>query len=62
VSCLSPEVQAIVHNGYKLGEKDYRELYLLRDRFAVDRPDTLLKRVLSTRTVKRWAASSADSD
>ena len=35
VRCLSPAVQVLVHAGYELGEKDYRELELLRDRFGV---------------------------
>src|SRR5919109_611875 len=29
VRCLSPAVQVLVHAGYELGEKDYRELELL---------------------------------
>jgi lincosamide nucleotidyltransferase A/C/D/E len=48
VHCLSPEVQVIVHAGYELGQKDYRELYLLRERFGVEVPDELLERVLAT--------------
>jgi lincosamide nucleotidyltransferase A/C/D/E len=36
VRCLSPEVQVLVHAGYQLTEKDYRELYLLRERFGVE--------------------------
>jgi lincosamide nucleotidyltransferase A/C/D/E len=48
VKCLSPEVQVIVHAGYELTEKDYRELYLLRETFGVDVPDELLKRVAGT--------------
>lgn len=48
VRCLSPEVQVIVHAGYELAEKDYRELYLLRERFDIQLPDELLERVLST--------------
>jgi lincosamide nucleotidyltransferase A/C/D/E len=47
VRCLSPEVQVIVHAGYELTEKDYRELYLLRDRFGVEPPDELLEHVLA---------------
>ena len=31
VRCLSPEVQVLVHAGYELTRKDYRELYLLRE-------------------------------
>jgi lincosamide nucleotidyltransferase A/C/D/E len=47
VRCLTPEVQVRVHAGYELGEKDYRELYLLRERFGVDVPDELLEDVLA---------------
>ncbi|MGH3081359.1 MAG: nucleotidyltransferase domain-containing protein [Gaiellaceae bacterium] len=47
VRCLSPQVQVLVHAGYELTEKDYRELYLLRERFGVDPPDELLERVLA---------------
>jgi lincosamide nucleotidyltransferase A/C/D/E len=36
--CLSPEVQVLVHAGYELGEKDYRELWLLHQRFGVELP------------------------
>jgi lincosamide nucleotidyltransferase A/C/D/E len=46
VRCLSPEVQVLVHAGYELTEKDYRELYLLRERFGVEPPEDLLERVL----------------
>jgi lincosamide nucleotidyltransferase A/C/D/E len=38
VRCLSPEVQVLVHDGYELAEKDYLELRLLRERFAVALP------------------------
>jgi lincosamide nucleotidyltransferase A/C/D/E len=38
VRCLSPEVQVLVHSGYELSAKDYRELDLLRKRFAVEVP------------------------
>jgi lincosamide nucleotidyltransferase A/C/D/E len=38
VLCLSPEVQVLVHDGYELTEKDFRELYLLHERFGVDLP------------------------
>jgi lincosamide nucleotidyltransferase A/C/D/E len=47
VRCLSPEVQVLVHAGYELTEKDYRELYLLRERFGVEPPDELLEHVLA---------------
>lgn len=39
VRCLSPEVQVLVHAGYELTDKDYRELDVLRDRFGVEVPD-----------------------
>ena len=45
VRCLSPEVQVLVHAGYELTDKDYRELYLLRERFGVDLPDKVLEHV-----------------
>ncbi|MGH3032578.1 MAG: nucleotidyltransferase domain-containing protein [Gaiellaceae bacterium] len=47
VRCLSPEVQVIVHAGYELTDKDYRELHLLRERFGVEPPDELRERVLA---------------
>ena len=47
VRCLSPEVQVLVHAGYELTEKDYRELYLLRERFGVEPPEDLLERLLA---------------
>jgi lincosamide nucleotidyltransferase A/C/D/E len=45
VRCLSPEVQVLVHAGYQLTEKDYRELYFLRERFGVELPEHLLEAV-----------------
>ncbi len=47
VRCLSPEVQVMVHAGHELTEKDYRELYLLRERFGVEPPRALLEKVLA---------------
>jgi hypothetical protein len=47
VRCLSPEVQVLVHAGYELTDKDYRELYLLRERFGVELPRALLVKVLA---------------
>jgi lincosamide nucleotidyltransferase A/C/D/E len=38
VRCLSPEVQVLVHDGFELEEKDYRELFLLHERFGVELP------------------------
>jgi lincosamide nucleotidyltransferase A/C/D/E len=48
VRCLSPEVQVLVHAGYELTQKDYRELYLLREQFGVELPAALLEKVLAT--------------
>jgi lincosamide nucleotidyltransferase A/C/D/E len=45
VRCLTPEVQVLVHAGYELGDKDYLELRLLRERFGVELPDDVLERV-----------------
>jgi lincosamide nucleotidyltransferase A/C/D/E len=38
VRCLTAEVQVLVHDGYDLTEKDFRELYLLHERFGVQLP------------------------
>jgi lincosamide nucleotidyltransferase A/C/D/E len=43
--CLSAEVQVLVHDGYELTEKDYRELFLLHERFAVEAPEKYEDRV-----------------
>ena len=48
VRCLTPEVQVLVHDGYELGEKDYRELRLLRDRFGMELPEAIAAHLLST--------------
>ncbi len=45
VRCLTPEVQVLVHAGYELSDKDYLELYLLRERFSVALPGELVERV-----------------
>jgi lincosamide nucleotidyltransferase A/C/D/E len=47
VSCLTPEVQVLVHAGYSLGEKDFRELGLLHERFGVELPPELRERALA---------------
>jgi hypothetical protein len=39
----------LVHAGYELTGKDYRELYLLWERFGVQPPDELLPQVTSAR-------------
>jgi lincosamide nucleotidyltransferase A/C/D/E len=48
VRCLSPEVQVLVHDGYELTEKDYRELRLLHERFGVALPPEVRRRALAT--------------
>ena len=45
VRCLTPEVQVLVHAGYELTDKDFRELYLLRERFGVELPEDLAAHV-----------------
>jgi lincosamide nucleotidyltransferase A/C/D/E len=47
VRCLTPEVQVLVHDGYELTEKDYRELYLLHVRFGVELPAKYAERTLA---------------
>jgi lincosamide nucleotidyltransferase A/C/D/E len=47
VRCLSPEVQVLVHDGYELTDKDYVELYLLRERFGVPLPPKYAQRALA---------------
>jgi lincosamide nucleotidyltransferase A/C/D/E len=48
VRCLSPEVQVLVHDGYELEDKDYRELRLLHERFGVTLPAKARDRALDT--------------
>ena len=45
VRCLTPEVQVLVHAGYELTDKDFRELHLLRERFGVELPEHLAEPV-----------------
>jgi lincosamide nucleotidyltransferase A/C/D/E len=47
VRCLTPEVQVLVHDGYELTDKDYRELYLLHRRFGVALPAEYAERALA---------------
>ena len=49
VRCLSPEVQVLVHAGYELTDKDYRELRLLHERFGVSLPAEVRDRTPATR-------------
>jgi lincosamide nucleotidyltransferase A/C/D/E len=51
VRCLTPEVQVLVHDGYELEEKDFRELRLLGDRFGVELPAAVAARVRAIRDV-----------
>jgi lincosamide nucleotidyltransferase A/C/D/E len=48
VRCLTPEVQVLVHDGYELEEKDYRELFLLHQRFGVALPARYEERALAS--------------
>jgi lincosamide nucleotidyltransferase A/C/D/E len=48
VRCLTPEVQVLVHDGYELGEKDFRELRFLHERFGVELPAKYAARVRSS--------------
>jgi predicted alpha/beta-hydrolase family hydrolase len=45
VRCLTPEVQVLVHDGYELAEKDFRELELLHERFGVALPSGVRERL-----------------
>jgi hypothetical protein len=45
-SAASARGQVLVHAGYGLSE-DYRELYLLRERFRVEPPTALLEDVMA---------------
>ncbi|HLF68572.1 MAG TPA: hypothetical protein VI503_04450 [Gaiellaceae bacterium] len=49
VRCLGPQAQVLVHAGFELAEKDFLELYLLRERFGVELPEELLDRVEQAR-------------
>jgi lincosamide nucleotidyltransferase A/C/D/E len=49
VRCLTPEVQVLVHDGYELGDKDYRELALLHERFGVALPPKYAERARAAR-------------
>lgn len=64
VRCLSPDVQVLVHAGYELAKKDYRELYLLRERFGVELPEDVLEHAMATRSYEpgRREASASTTD
>jgi len=49
VRCLSPEVQVLVHDGYELEAKDFRELWLLHERFGVELPAKYAERALAVK-------------
>jgi lincosamide nucleotidyltransferase A/C/D/E len=59
VRCLTPEVQVLVHDGYELEEKDYRELFLLHDRFGVELPAKYAERARAGWTKRRPARDDA---
>jgi lincosamide nucleotidyltransferase A/C/D/E len=46
VRCLSAEVQVLVHDGYELEAKDYRELRLLHERLGVELPERVREQAL----------------
>ena len=52
VRCLTAEVQVLVHDGYELSKKDYRELYLLRERFGVELPSKYAERALAASEIE----------
>ena len=60
VRCLSPEVQVLVHAGYDLAQKDYRELYLLRERFGVEPPPALLDDVMAAGEIRTRPSGSPE--
>jgi lincosamide nucleotidyltransferase A/C/D/E len=47
VRCLSARTQVIVHAGYELGPKDYKELRLLHERCGVELPETVRAQALA---------------
>ncbi len=49
VRCLTAEVQVLVHDGYELADKDYRELRLLHERFGVQLPPRVRAQALGSR-------------
>ena len=48
VRCLTAEAQVLVHDGYELADKDYRELRLLHERFGVPLPTGVREQALAT--------------
>jgi lincosamide nucleotidyltransferase A/C/D/E len=48
VRCLSAAVQVLVHAGYELTDKDYRELRLLHERFGGPPPLAVRDRALGS--------------
>ena len=50
VKCLSAVTQVLVHDGYELTAKDYRELFLLHDRFDVEIPERYRDRALRSQS------------
>jgi lincosamide nucleotidyltransferase A/C/D/E len=56
IRCLTADVQVLVHDGYELTDKDYRELYLLHKRFGVELPSKYAERALAARDPRPGAA------
>ena len=61
VRCLTAEVQVLVHDGYELGEKDYRELFLLHERFRVALPRKYAERALAAGGSQPSGSSTSQS-
>jgi lincosamide nucleotidyltransferase A/C/D/E len=59
VRCLSAEVQVLVHDGYELTDKDWRELSLLHERLGVALPVKYAERVLAAGTRKALFPASS---
>ena len=57
VRCLGADVQLLVHDGYELTGKDYRELYLLHERFGVALPPKYAGRALATNDGGGWMST-----
>jgi hypothetical protein len=50
----------LVHAGYDLAQKDYRELYLLRERFGVEPPPALLDDVMAAGEIRTRPSGSPE--
>jgi hypothetical protein len=48
VRCLTAAAEVLVHDGYELTDKDYRELRLLHERFGAALPPAVRELALAT--------------